>query len=171
METPDPPNDTPGASKQVVLTPHDIPRILRDGEFFQVDEKKTLQNAPKTFNSGWNAVANRHVAPWRFPRLQLFGCFFRRSLYPMKDPWDDCTVYLHENHKNSTIHIGIYIYIIHGSYKYGFCRQDPFRKRIQMSYRRKFTKYRRLLSQCYNECFLRRRGGAPKTWLNDPILK
>ena len=28
METPDPPNDTPGASKQVVLTPHDIPRIL-----------------------------------------------------------------------------------------------------------------------------------------------
>ena len=29
METPDPPNDTPGASKQVVLTPHDIPRILR----------------------------------------------------------------------------------------------------------------------------------------------
>ena len=30
METPDPPNDTPGASKQVVLTPHDIPRILRD---------------------------------------------------------------------------------------------------------------------------------------------
>ena len=27
--TPDPPSDTPGASKQVVLTPHDIPRILR----------------------------------------------------------------------------------------------------------------------------------------------
>ena len=25
METPDPPNDTPGASKQVVLTPQDIP--------------------------------------------------------------------------------------------------------------------------------------------------
>ncbi len=30
METPDPPGDTPGASKQVVLTPHDIPRSLRD---------------------------------------------------------------------------------------------------------------------------------------------
>ena len=29
METPDPPTDTPGASKQVVLTPHDIPRSLR----------------------------------------------------------------------------------------------------------------------------------------------
>ena len=29
IETPDPPNDTPGASKQVVLTPHDTPRILR----------------------------------------------------------------------------------------------------------------------------------------------
>ena len=32
IETPDPPNDTPGASKQVVLTPHDIPRILRLGK-------------------------------------------------------------------------------------------------------------------------------------------
>ena len=30
FETPDPPNDTPGASKQVVLIPHDIPRILRE---------------------------------------------------------------------------------------------------------------------------------------------
>ena len=29
METPDPPSDIPGASKQVVLTPHDIPRSLR----------------------------------------------------------------------------------------------------------------------------------------------
>ena len=29
METPDPFNDTPGASKHVILTPHDIPRILR----------------------------------------------------------------------------------------------------------------------------------------------
>ena len=31
METPDPPSDTPGASKQVVSTPHDIPRSLRGG--------------------------------------------------------------------------------------------------------------------------------------------
>ena len=30
METPDPPNDTPGALKQVVLTPHDIPWSLRE---------------------------------------------------------------------------------------------------------------------------------------------
>ena len=29
METPDPPNDTPGALKQAVLTPHDFWRILR----------------------------------------------------------------------------------------------------------------------------------------------
>ena len=29
METPDPPSDTPGVSKKVFLTPHDIPRILR----------------------------------------------------------------------------------------------------------------------------------------------
>ena len=31
METPDPPNGTPGVSKPPVLTPHDIPRILRVG--------------------------------------------------------------------------------------------------------------------------------------------
>ena len=29
METPDPPNDTPGALKHVVFTPHDIPWSLR----------------------------------------------------------------------------------------------------------------------------------------------
>ena len=34
METPDPPGDTPGASKQVVLTPHDIPRSLRVGNIY-----------------------------------------------------------------------------------------------------------------------------------------
>ena len=32
METPDPPSDSPGASKNVFLTPHDIPRILRVGK-------------------------------------------------------------------------------------------------------------------------------------------
>ena len=52
METPDPPNDTPGASKQVVLTPHDIPRILRDGEFFQVDEKKNTSKRTKNLQLG-----------------------------------------------------------------------------------------------------------------------
>ena len=29
METPDPPSDNPGVSKQVFLTPHDISRIPR----------------------------------------------------------------------------------------------------------------------------------------------
>jgi len=29
MEIPDPPSDTPGASKKVFLTPHDIPRIYK----------------------------------------------------------------------------------------------------------------------------------------------
>ena len=33
METPDPPSDTPGALKQVVLTPHDIPWSLRVVKF------------------------------------------------------------------------------------------------------------------------------------------
>ena len=32
METPDPPHDTPGALKQVVLIPHDMPWRLRVGE-------------------------------------------------------------------------------------------------------------------------------------------
>ena len=32
MERPDPPSDTPGASKQAVLTPHDIQGVL--GKFF-----------------------------------------------------------------------------------------------------------------------------------------
>ena len=32
METPDRPNDTPGALKQVVLTPHDIPWSLRGSQ-------------------------------------------------------------------------------------------------------------------------------------------
>ena len=36
LETPDLPNDTPGASKRVVLTPHDIPRILRAGGYMLV---------------------------------------------------------------------------------------------------------------------------------------
>ena len=31
METPDPPSDTRGASKQAVLTPHDTPRSFREG--------------------------------------------------------------------------------------------------------------------------------------------
>ena len=35
METPDPPNDTPGALKQVVLTPHDIPWSLRVENSFE----------------------------------------------------------------------------------------------------------------------------------------
>ncbi len=47
IETPDPPNDTPGASKQVVLTPHDIPRILR------VEKKHPmLLHIPKSHSMG-----------------------------------------------------------------------------------------------------------------------
>ena len=37
METPDPPSDTLGALKQVVLTPHDIPWSLRVVFFFATD--------------------------------------------------------------------------------------------------------------------------------------
>jgi len=50
METPDPPNDTPGALKQVVLTPHDIPWSLR------VDSKKNWFILP-------NFSGNKKPAP------------------------------------------------------------------------------------------------------------
>ena len=44
METPDPPSDTPGASKQVFLTPHDIPRILREDRKKVFFRKEILQS-------------------------------------------------------------------------------------------------------------------------------
>ena len=50
METPDPPNDTPGALKQVVLTAHDIPWSLRDIYIYY----DTLKNM----------TDNRHAETW-----------------------------------------------------------------------------------------------------------
>ncbi len=29
-------------------------------------------------------------------------------MYPMTDPWDERNIYIHENHKKSTIHVGQY---------------------------------------------------------------
>ena len=43
METPDPPNDTPGALKQVVLTPHDIPWSLRVSFFGSISAWKNQE--------------------------------------------------------------------------------------------------------------------------------
>ena len=45
METPDPPNGTPGALKQVVLTSHDIPWSLRVSQINVVGEirKKNIR--------------------------------------------------------------------------------------------------------------------------------
>ena len=48
METPDPPNDTPGASKHVILTPHDLPRILR---------VPPLEHTPKPLPTGYKGIA------------------------------------------------------------------------------------------------------------------
>ena len=48
METPDPPNDTPGALKQVVLTPHDIPWSLR-----AVNSWLWIPNHLPNFNKKW----------------------------------------------------------------------------------------------------------------------
>ena len=54
METPDPPNDTPGASKQVVLTPHDIPNILRVTYFVPRSGWKTMKMHENT--CAWSRV-------------------------------------------------------------------------------------------------------------------
>ena len=43
MVTPDPPSDTPGASKEVFLTPHDIPRILGVIHFCSIREHVAAQ--------------------------------------------------------------------------------------------------------------------------------
>ena len=92
METPDPPSDTPGASKQVFLTPHDIPRILRVLKFYHqtlksfclplIEEKLGGKNSshwsdfPQFFGSGdsWmypyqrTPMGNPYVSPiyWVF---------------------------------------------------------------------------------------------------------
>ena len=43
VEAPDSPNDTPGASKQLVLTPHDIPSILRKNRFCNVQSENQFE--------------------------------------------------------------------------------------------------------------------------------
>ena len=57
METPDPPNDTPGALKQVVLTPHDIPWSLREEHHFKQGSIPTLM-LPQGLNS-WSGELNK----------------------------------------------------------------------------------------------------------------
>ena len=54
METPDPPSDTPGASKQVVLTPHDIPKILRVGFFLVNKEFLNFKSGSMAFVCWWD---------------------------------------------------------------------------------------------------------------------
>ena len=65
METPDPPSDTPGASKKVFLTPHDIPRILREHDdcfdFLINDFFFVFHCSPGNFL--WDEIALRVVAP------------------------------------------------------------------------------------------------------------
>ena len=65
MEIPDPPSDTPGASKKVFLTPHDIPRILRAH-----GESVTFSRSPGAAGAA-NAAASRNqleaaLVPWDF---------------------------------------------------------------------------------------------------------
>ena len=50
METPDPPNDTPGALKQVVLTPHDIPWSFREQNIIvKTSPQNTNPELPNSF--------------------------------------------------------------------------------------------------------------------------
>ena len=52
METPDPPSDNAGASKQVVLTPHDIPRSLR------------VVSIRSNFGGGGRKQKQKHTSLW-----------------------------------------------------------------------------------------------------------
>ena len=53
IKTPDPPNDTPGSSKHVILTPHDIPRILRVDSFSPQSFGEMKKLSMFCFSSGW----------------------------------------------------------------------------------------------------------------------
>ena len=53
IKTPDPPNDTPGSSKHVILTPHDIPRILRVDSFSPQNFGEMKKLSMFCFSSGW----------------------------------------------------------------------------------------------------------------------
>ena len=61
METPDPPSDTPGASKQVVLTPHDIPRSLRSQDDDLLQQLRDHVDAPMAERF---RIAKENGAPW-----------------------------------------------------------------------------------------------------------
>ena len=63
METSDPPNDNPGASKQVVLI--DIQRILREGDCFLSIAKCAIQKLARTKCS---MPFLRHLSHLRGPR-------------------------------------------------------------------------------------------------------
>ena len=63
METPDPPSDTPGASKKVFLTPHDIPRILRVFVFFSIPSKLGFSFSTSVTMKHTETSIDFHLAP------------------------------------------------------------------------------------------------------------
>ena len=38
-------------------------------------------------------------------------------MYPMQHPWDERCIYLHENHKKSSIHVGNHHITLGGGFK------------------------------------------------------
>ena len=83
METPDPPSDTPGASKQVVLTPHDIPRSLRE---------QWLLNE---FSTWWNNHCCLWNNPWIFCiELKELSGGNSNIFYVHPEPWGHHPIWL-----------------------------------------------------------------------------
>ena len=78
METPDPPNDTPGALKQVVLTPHDIPWSLRVVEFHRsISNGEPLMGRMKKLGSPRVVQNEKHptISEKSMALSSLWKCF------------------------------------------------------------------------------------------------
>ena len=87
METPDPPNDTPGALKQVVLTPHDIPWSLRgvQNHFpFKRHQTNDYSLGPPENGDPFTKVLERSPYP---KRLMILFQFLRLKDYSRCIDW------------------------------------------------------------------------------------
>ena len=110
METPDPPNDTPGASKQVVLTPHDIPRILRAG-FQRGPQKNKCHQVIQTPSDLFDPKLEGHWSGQFCEFRDLFG------MVSSRDPFKWLSDLQLRDEKVTLNHLGInrFLYIFKGS--------------------------------------------------------
>ena len=101
METPDPPNDTPGALKQVVLTPHDILWSLRVTTHFKTNDsfifllvfvarlRALIATLPETkLNSPWKWMEDEISFLWDTilsgAMLAFFGGYVAFKQFPRR---------------------------------------------------------------------------------------